>query len=97
VLASVRGPAVGQGEASGAVLLGCLLHGRRVVDTVPEHRHDLALLPQDVDQAHFVLGVTWAITPRSSIPASASSPVMPPNSAPVIAISIACAPLAGSR
>jgi hypothetical protein len=70
-----------------------LLHGRRVVDAVPEHRHDLALLPQDVDQAHFVLGVTWAITPMSSIPASASSPVMPPNSAPVITISIACAPL----
>jgi MarR family len=74
-----------------------LLHGRRVVDIVPEHRRDLALLPQDVDQAHFVLGVTWAITPRSSIPASASSSVMPPNSAPVITMSIACAPLAGSR
>jgi hypothetical protein len=41
--------------------------------------------------------MTWAITPMSSIPASASSSVMPPNSAPVITISIACAPLAGSR
>ena len=77
MLASVRGPAVGQGEASGAVLLGCLLHGRRVVDTVLEHRHDLALLPQDVDQAHLALGATWAITPMSSIPAGASLPVMP--------------------